>query len=314
MRLRGDTPDELQADGSRSAQASAAAGAGAARLAGAAVLGHSLADGQAAPVGRTHPLMYEDERSFLNCVSELSGIPLNAYRSETLRRRLPSCMRALRVESLTQARRALQDDPARLSSVLEALIIGVTEFYRNPAVFTALHQHVLPRLAHRGRALHIWSAGCSDGAEPYSLAIVAAELGLLNRCCLVATDCRAAAIARARDGIYTETDLRTLPAQHRDAFFTPEPEGRFQVIRPLRSVIQWRVADLLAGPQPGPWDLICCRNLLMYMQEHVAGQIWEMLELSLRPGGILLTGKAERPPSAHRLSPVGPCIYCRDRG
>jgi chemotaxis methyl-accepting protein methylase len=193
------------------------------------------------------------------------------------------------------------------------LLIGVTSFFRDRAVFDVLERRVLPELArHRDQApLRIWSAACSDGHELYSLAILAAEAGLLPRCELVGTDCRPEATYRARLGVYDEHAVRDLAPDRRQRFFNREEDG-WRLVEPLRRAAQWRTSDVLTCPEPGHWDLIFCRNMAMYLRPTAAGKLWHDLERFLRPGGYLVTGKAERPLGAARLALVSPCVYRKE--
>jgi chemotaxis methyl-accepting protein methylase len=90
--------------------------------------------------------------------------------------------------------------------------------------------------------------------------------------------------------------------------------GGFEVRESLRSAVQWRTSDVTQVHEPGAWDLILCRNMAMYLRSCAAAQLWRAMEASLRPGGFLVLGKAERPAGAKRLSAIAPCIYRRDRG
>jgi chemotaxis methyl-accepting protein methylase len=154
------------------------------------------------------------------------------------------------------------------------------------------------------------------------VAVLLAEAGLLARSTLLGTDCRAEAIRAARVGAYDAAAARKhVPAAWAARYFEPhDPPAARQAgqrwrVRPeLRAAAQWRAGDLTRVAEPGGWDLILCRNAVMYLRCDVAGRVWERLEQSLRPGGFLVLGRAERPAGATRLSPVAPCVYRRDRG
>ena len=91
-------------------------------------------------------------------------------------------------------------------------------------------------------------------------------------------------------------------------------QPREQCSRLARSALRWRVADLLRAPEAGTWDVILCRNTTMYLRAEVAAGLWQKFEALLRPGGVLVLGKAERPAGSRRLQPAGPCVYRRIRG
>jgi chemotaxis methyl-accepting protein methylase len=253
-----------------------------------------------------------DEEQFVNWLFEQGGLDARAYRPETLRRRLPACLRALRAASVADARLALQGDAAAIAAAVNTMVIGVTSFFRDAAVFDHLTYTVLPALPRSSGQARVWSAGCSDGEETYSIAMLLAEMDLLTGSYLLGTDCRPQAVARARAGRYERRALRDVPPAWQAKYF--EPDGAFARVRPaLRAAVQWRTGDLTRLREPGAWDLILCRNLTMYLRPAIAGPVWAQLEAALRPGGFLVLGKAERPIGAQRLGTVAPCIYRRDR-
>lgn len=252
-----------------------------------------------------------DEQDSARWLLEQAGLNLDDYRKETMKRRMAACLRALRVESPTDIPAAVRREPGLLHTAVSALLIGVTSFFRDPPVFAALADTVLPELLARSPALRIWSIGCSDGAELYSIAMLLAERGALHRCMLLGTDCRADALAAARQGRYEPAAIKGVPMDFLRRYFTFD--GTAWHVQPiLRTVPQWRRASALSVREPGAWDLILCRNMAIYMQPSAAAKLWAGLAHCVRPGGSLVLGKAERPLGAACLSPVAPCIYRRD--
>ena len=253
-----------------------------------------------------------EEENFVAWLFERAGLDARAYRPETLRRRLPACLRALRAASVADARLALQHKPAAVADAINTMVIGVTSFFRDASVFDHLAYTVLPALPRMRANPRIWSAGCSDGQELYSVAMLLAEMNLLDGSHLLGTDCRPQALACARTGRYPLRMLRDVPESWQERYF--DCDSAFARVRPeLRAAVQWRTGDVARLCEPGTWDLILCRNLTMYLRPHVADRIWSALEEALRPGGFLVLGKAERPVGAQRLGLVTPCIYRRDR-
>lgn len=244
-------------------------------------------------------------RSFLAWVLNESGLRIEDYRLAVLVRRAPACLRAIGCRSLDEARRVLQWRPWQMAVAASALLIGVTSFFRDEAVFQAIGQQVVPRWENGARP-RILSVGCSDGAEPYSVAMLLAQAGVLERAELVAVDCRYDALARAAGGVYDARQLAGLPRGHCDRFFLARGET-WQVVRPLRQAIEWRqcAAD---DPPSGPWDLILCRNLAIYFEPAAAKRLWKTLAAVLAPGGVLATGKAERPDGLP-WARLAPCLY-----
>jgi chemotaxis methyl-accepting protein methylase len=250
----------------------------------------------------------EPHDDFVAWVLGLAGLDAKVYRSESLRRRLPPCLRGLKVHSKQQARELLEKQPDLLPQALSALLIGVTEFFRDPAVFETLRLEVLPELACRQGPLRIWSAACSSGAELFTMGILLAEAGLLERSHLLGTDCRTDSIAQARNGVYAPASLRLMDATIRGQYL--EPIGNlWEVQEALRRQAQWKIANLLSGLEEGPWDVILWRNVAIYMNPDPAGLLWRGLASVLRPGGVLVVGKAERPPAGMLFATLGRCVY-----
>jgi chemotaxis methyl-accepting protein methylase len=255
-----------------------------------------------------------EEETFIRSLFACAGLDAGAYRPESLRRRLQACLRAVRAASILDARRALGKNPALVPVAINAMVIGVSSFFRDAAVYDQIAFNVLPSLFRSNKSpARVWSVGCSEGQELYSVAILLAELGLLDGCYLLGTDCRGEAIHRARDGYYDAAALRSVPQPWVEKYIHRQGD-RWRIVPGLRTAVQWRTADVTRIQEPGVWDLILCRNMAMYLRPEASGKLWEMFERALRPGGYLIMGKAERPINAKRLSPVGPCLFRRDRG
>ncbi len=241
-----------------------------------------------------------------------AGMSAACYRPETLRRRFPACLRALRARSPEHARELLEQSPALVPTAVSALLVGVTSFFRDAEAFDLLDS-LLPELAKGRPGLHVWSAGCSDGAELYSVALHLISAGLFDGSYLLGTDCRPDAIRKARDGRFDTSTIRAVPSKLLRRHFEFR-DGNWEIDGGLRRAVRWRVGDVLTTPEPGAWDLILFRNTSMYMRPEAAYPLWMRLEQSLRPGGLLVLGKAERPAGTTRLTPVGTCVFRRTRG
>jgi len=250
----------------------------------------------------------EPAYDFLASLLDQAGIAIEQYRSNALLRRVPACLRALGVSTVAEAAERLAARPALAWSLLDVVLLGVTEFCRDPAAFQHLKATVLPELARSQARLRIWSAGCSEGQELYSVAACLAEADWLERCELLGTDCRPEAIARARLGEYATHGQAIAPAAWRRAHLLPAGEN-VRIHPRLRVATTWRVSDVLGHPEPGPWHLIFCRNLAIYLEPPVAAALWRRLGEQLAPGGYLVTGKAENPAATGAFSRVAPCFY-----
>jgi len=250
------------------------------------------------------------------------GLSLDSYRPTVFARRQPACLRAIRCHSPSAARRSIAEDEDAAERALEAFLIGVTGFFRDPEVFEAVRLR-LPSLARNDRPLRVLSVGCSDGSEVYSLAILLAEEGLLEGAQLHGIDRRPGAVAAARAARYGTVHTKGVGTTLRRKYFEPvedtgdnRPGTRartpsVRVIEPIRTRCRWEVADALRmsvdfAPTEG-FDLVLCRNLAIYLRPLAADTLWDLCRSSLRSGGLLVVGKAERP--SGELRRLERCLY-----
>jgi chemotaxis protein methyltransferase CheR len=259
-------------------------------------------------VHRKQPAAAEPADPLIDFVLEQAGLDPAAYRPSATRRRVLACIRALQASSHAEAVALLRAHPQLVSVALEAILIGVSDFFRDRAVFDFLRTHVLPELTRPGRSLRIYSAGCSNGQELYSLAILLAEMNSLAGCQLVGADCRAPAVAAAQAGLFTEASLPGLTPELRSRYFQRENAG-WRITEELRRRTQWRVESIFAAKEPMSWDLILFRNVAIYLTAEKLEPVWTNLTAGLTPGGLLVTGRAERPPALLPLVRLAPCIY-----
>jgi chemotaxis protein methyltransferase CheR len=243
-------------------------------------------------------------------VLALAGLSPSAYRSAPLERRVNACLRALKADTEVAARRQLDAAPELLPLALSTLLIGVSGFFRDAAVFDALRTVVVPALHATPGSLRVWSVGCSTGAELYSVAILLAEAGVLDRAELLGTDCRRDALDAARDGVFAAGDLQGVGDDVRARYFERVPHG-WRLAGALRARTAWRAGDATRDVADGPWHLVLCRNLVIYLQPAAAEPLFVALAARLAPGGFLVVGKAERPPASSRLATIDRCVYRR---
>lgn len=249
-------------------------------------------------------------RYFARQVREHLGIDLSGYRRDQVDRRLHALLGRHPGESLFTLGRRLAFEPALAAEVASALTVNVSEFFRNPDRFQELERAILPKLAQTGR-LRIWSAGCSVGAEPYSLAISALECHL-ESVSIWATDVDEDALARARQGVYRPGEVQAVDPARLRRYFSPAGDG--WAVRPeVRRLVRFQRHDLLQDAFPLDWDLIACRNVVIYFTEAARVDLWRRLAAALRPGGVLFVGATESILGAADLGlrPLAPFFYER---
>lgn len=225
-------------------------------------------------------------------VLRLTGIDLRSYKSAQMERRLKTIMHRHNVSDYAAYLQVLTDDTAARRAFYDYITINVTEFFRNPEKFAELKTTIVPMLLQHRHDLRIWSAGCSTGAEPYSIAMLLAELGV-HRYELFATDLDEVVLAAAKAGEYTAREVEGVDALRRQRFFSALPDGRFQVRPELQRQITFRRHNLLSDPFPRDLDLIVCRNVIIYFTDQVKDGLYRQFYESLRPGGVLFVGGTE---------------------
>jgi two-component system, chemotaxis family, CheB/CheR fusion protein len=240
-----------------------------------------------------------DLHAFLDRVRERTGLDFSAYKRATIVRRLQRRMAAAGAATLPDYRRYMERHPEELQRLVASFLIKVTEFFRDPELFTYLRDRVLPGLLSEARErgeLRIWSAGCATGEEAYSLAMLVSDLiaedaeELPVR--IFATDVASDAVEFARRGIYTQAALQGLPPDLIERHFTPA-DGAFEVRKQVRSLVVFGEHDL-ANRAPFPRiDLVLCRNVLIYFTPELQRRALQLFAFSLRQGGYLALGKAE---------------------
>jgi chemotaxis methyl-accepting protein methylase len=239
-----------------------------------------------------------------------SGLEAPAYRPGFLQRRLPACLRRLRVSSGAEARALVERRPEMRESALSTLLIGVSDFFRDPPVFDFLRQSTLPSLLSARSGLRVCSLGVSHGQELYSVAMLLAEFSALERSALLGVDCRQDAIAHAAVGRFDERELSGLEEHLRERYFIAEG-SRWRIRAELRDRISWRTGDAFSLAQEEFWDVILFRNVAIYLETEAHAPLWRQIGKQLADGGVLVTGKAEQPPASAGLRRITPCIYQR---
>ncbi len=227
----------------------------------------------------------------------LCGVDLNAYRKPQLLRRLRSLLERKRADSLYGLARLLEE-PDELEEFKVFLTINVSEFFRNQQWFAQLEQEVLPQLP--AGPLRVWSAGCANGAEAYTLAMVLRRQRPGIRHYILGTDVDGPSLTRARAAVYTATDVKAVPEDILRREFIIE--GDRYCLRPeIRLMVHFARHDLLRDPYPRGLDLIACRNVVIYFTDEAREQVYTRLRQSLRAGGFLFVGGTETVLSPRRF-------------
>ncbi len=248
-----------------------------------------------APEAAAHAL---DE--IIALVRARTGVDFSLYRDATIRRRIGNRMISLGAQSLHAYAERLREDMDEAVHLLQRLTIKVSRFYRNAHTFEYLAREALPALARarNGAPLRIWSAGCGFGEEPYTLAMLLDREGMDG--VVEATDIDPAALAAAAEGVYRAEAMEELPASLAQNYLEPLHGGgqRYRVRDALRRRVRFMRHDLTADDgrwRDGGFDLVCCRNVLIYLNRDAQRRAFATLGAMLADDGYLCIGEAEWP-------------------
>jgi len=236
----------------------------------------------------------------LGLLSQLYGVNFRtSYKRGTLQRRAERRMGLKQISQWPEYLQILESDPKEVAALYADLLIGVTEFFRDPHVWQKLEAEVIPSLLEQhdeGLPVKIWVPGCATGEEAYSLAIAFLEqreqLGRRTRIHVFASDVAEDAVAFARRGVYSSAIQDQVAPERISRFFRRVGE-QLEVSHEVRDMVTFAVHNLLADPPFSQLDLLSCRNVLIYLESHAQHRIMELFHFALKPGGRLILGASE---------------------
>ncbi|MEO1529059.1 MAG: chemotaxis protein CheB [Planctomycetota bacterium] len=247
------------------------------------------------------PEINPDFNNILKLLANRHDVDFSKYKPMTIVRRLDRRLRACGVQSLREYLRLLDQDPDELDTLYSGLLIGVTEFFRDPHSFELLADHLARQIDALGPddELRIWVAGCSTGEEAYSLAILAHEVFTQSqrdiRMKVLATDIDENALARAARGFYRREQLEHLPQPRVERYFHPDGPNHVRVIDEIRRRVIFSRHNLVEDPPFTKLHVVACRNLLIYLERPTQQVAIASCHFALRPNGILFLGSSEVP-------------------
>jgi chemotaxis methyl-accepting protein methylase len=233
--------------------------------------------------------------SILGLLRDRTGADLTRYRASTVTRRVLNRMISVGARTFDDYLLLLGADAAEATHLLDRVTIKVSRFYRNAAVFEALRTLVLPEIARlrAGAPLRVWSAGCGRGEEAYTLAMLLDQAGIDGT--IDATDLDPRALRAALDARYSAAAFAELPAALRERYCEPTGEA-WVVTAPLREHVRFAQHDLASlhrAPPGAPYDLVCCRNVLIYFDRALQDRALGLFDEALCRRGFLGLGARE---------------------
>ncbi|MEN6462737.1 MAG: protein-glutamate O-methyltransferase CheR [Syntrophomonas sp.] len=230
---------------------------------------------------------------FIKKFESLSKIDLNAYKRPQMERRINSFMRSVNSNDYVSFINILGADKQLYRKFIEHLTINVSEFFRNSNHWTVLEKEIIPELLAGHSQIKVWSAGCSTGEEPYSLAMLFKEkfAGRVDK--IIATDIDNEVLEKAAIGLYTEKAAQTIPEYFRKKYLVREGEY-YRINDTIKKMVQFKQHDLLKDVYTHDFDLILCRNVVIYFTEDTKQKLYRRFAEALRTRGVIFIGSTEQ--------------------
>ncbi|HMD34656.1 MAG TPA: CheR family methyltransferase, partial [Vicinamibacterales bacterium] len=246
-------------------------------------------------------------RDVLSVLRLRTGHDFSNYKTPTLQRRIERRMMLRGIPNVAAYARLVRQEPDEAVSLMKELLISVTNFFRDPHAWTAVQERVIPRLFLNKSSqdqVRVWVPGCATGEEAYSVAMLleehASRMTDPPAMQVFATDLDQAAIQRAREGLYLEAEIADVSEERLQRFFHVDGRG-YRVRRDLRELVLFALHNLIKDPPFSHLDLICCRNVLIYLNRAIQERVAETFHFALRPGGYVFVGNSEAPDSPNDL-------------
>lgn len=251
-----------------------------------------------------------DFLQFIANVKQLTGIDLALYKEAQMKRRLTSLRLKRGHATFASYFQAIAKDKDLFYEFLDRMTINVSEFFRNPGRWEVLEQKILPRLRQESPRLKCWSAACSTGEEPYTLAMILLRKNYMRDASVLATDIDEGAIAKAKQGVYTERSLQDCPKDLLAKYFIKDAMT-YRISDEVKNKVTFRRHNLLADSFDSGFDLIICRNVMIYFTEEAKHELYQKFSKALRPGGVLFVGSTEQifQPQQYQFEPEDTFFY-----
>ncbi|WHY95778.1 CheR family methyltransferase [Peribacillus simplex] len=254
--------------------------------------------------------MPQEYEEFIRNIKMLTGIDLALYKEGQMKRRLTTLYEKRGYHSFCEYYKDIQTNPGVLNEFLDRMTINVSEFYRNAKRWEVLERKILPGLLASKKKLKIWSAACSTGEEPYTIAIILSNLVPLSQIEILATDLDENVLARAKLGMYPERSLNEVPVDIKRKYFEKKTKF-YRVDDEIKRRVTFKKQDLLADRFEQEFDLIVCRNVLIYFTEEAKNLLYEKFSASLKSGGVFFVGSTEQifTPGKYQFETVDTFFY-----
>lgn len=252
-----------------------------------------------------------DYSLFIRKINDNLNLDLGNYKETQMKRRLTTLFMKRGFSSFISYFNALMKDKELMNEFMDRVTINVSEFWRNPTRWAVLEHNFIPEMLKKSTRPKCWSAACSTGEEPYTLAMLLMEAGA-EPPDILAMDIDDTVLAKAQKGEYIERSIREIPTKYLSKYFTKVNEY-YQVEQSLKKMIRFRKGNLLCDRFEKDFDLIICRNVMIYFTEQAKQELYHKFSQSLKPEGLLFVGSTEQifSPAQYNLEAVDSFFYRR---
>ena len=233
-----------------------------------------------------------DFNEFHKWVHKELGINLSAYKPEQLNRRINSLMTRVGIQTLDEYAKVIKNNSEQKQKFLDFITINVTEFFRNPELFLDLEKQILKELLPNTPNLKIWSAACSIGCEPYTVGMILNKLAPNARHNIIATDIDNTILAKAKIGEYTQNEMKGINNADLSKYFNIK-DDKYYIDSKIKNMVTFKKHDLILDNYDSGFDLIVCRNVVIYFNNDIKQEIYKKFSNSLKKGGLLFVGATE---------------------
>lgn len=230
---------------------------------------------------------------FKKDILKLIDIDLSAYKEKQMKRRINSLASRNNFYNFDDYFKELTKNKDLLREFVNYLTINVSEFYRNPVQWRVLEEKIIPEIIKYRKTLKVWSSACSTGEEPYSLVMLLSNFFDIDKIDVLATDIDKEAISKAKIGVYDKKSLKNLPCNFKNKYFK-KIQNTYKINEEIKKRVTFKEINLLKEAYPKGYDLILCRNVMIYFTEEAKEKIYSRFYNSLNDEGVLFVGSTEQ--------------------
>lgn len=232
---------------------------------------------------------------FKKDVYQLTDIDLNMYKERQMRRRIESLVIRKGYDGFENFYKGMKQDKALLRTFVSYLTINVSQFYRNPAQWENFEQIIIPYLRKNyGDKITIWSAACSTGDEPYTIAMILSKYMSLDKISIIASDIDEDVLSFAKEGVYPSKSLVDLPKEYLDRFFIKVDNSHYEISDDIKKCVSFRKHNLLKDKYFENIGMVVCRNVVIYFTDEAKDSVYRKFHNAMDEKGVLFIGSTEQ--------------------